>query len=101
MTDHAAEHPETDPTASPAERRRRLTALAESPAWRDDLLPKLQDMLDDHITAATSQQLTPGQRAEHIEAIASMRRVLSLPQDMAASIAAARKLELTKGRSHQ
>jgi hypothetical protein len=100
MTLHAQETPDTSPIASPAERIRRIRALEQSPAWHEDILPVIEQMLEDHQESAIRQSSTPDQRAEHIEAVHALRKIVKLPHTLSEKIASARRLEATKGR-HQ
>ena len=63
-----------------SEKLRDIRALAAHPSWTDELLPHLQELLNEHTEAALSPSLHKDFRSQHIEAVHVLRSLIDFPQ---------------------
>lgn len=73
----ASDHEPKENAAS----RRDLKELMSRPGWTDHVLPFLQELEQEHTESAISLSLTPEKRAEHIQAIHAIRKIIAYPRD--------------------
>jgi len=71
---------ENEAVVTLGQRIKRLRELEFSPAWRDEIIPQLQSMLDDYIEQAIDPIATAEQRTLNISAIHAIREIINLPQ---------------------
>lgn len=64
---------------SMADALRDIRELVTHPGWNNHILPLLLAMEVDHTEAAISPKLAPKDRAEHIQAIQSIRKIINFP----------------------
>ena len=65
--------------AAKKDKLRMLRDLQQSDAWKQILLPHLVERAKHHHTQAVSRDLTPAQRAEHVEAVHLAEALMEFP----------------------
>lgn len=56
-----------------------IKQLSEHPGWTEDLLPSIRKMIEHHTDQATNPDLPAEKRAEHIEAIHTLKSFAEYP----------------------
>lgn len=70
---------ENEIAISIGQRIRNINALAQTAAWKDEIMPRLQEMLSLYTEAAIDPCATPDERSVNIQAIHALREIIALP----------------------